>query len=231
MEKIVVVGAGKMGGFIAKQLPPAEITIIDHDHRLAGQLASSLGAKAGDSMGEIGTAGLIIIAVPGPAVDQAASEIAQRTVAGTIIINVATNKAVGREIKTAFPGLRFVEAKIIGNAVFMEMGARSIMVVDSTDPATLDQLRRFFLGFTSVVSGDVDMVPAINELAAAEALKTGVNLRRRLEKMGTPEGWRDIVIESVCAGTLAAYARQELGPFALAMIEALTLEEPSEEGD
>lgn len=231
MKKIAVIGAGKMGGFIARQLPPSEVIIIDRDWLKAGQLASSLGTKAASNMAEAGTADLVIMAVPGPAVGRVAAELAPQLAAGAIIINVATGETVGQEIKAAFPALCFIEAKIIGNAVFMEMGGRSIMVIDSTDPARLEQLRLVFPGFTEVMAGDVDMVPAINELATAEALKMGVNLCRRLERMGAPEPWRDIIIESVCAGTLAAYARRELGPFALAMAEALASEEQPERGD
>ena len=228
MDGIAVIGAGKMGGFIARQLPPAEVVIIDRDPRAADRLASALGFKGGDELAAAGSAGLIVIAVPGPAVDRVAAELAPHAAAGAVIVNVATNQTVAPAIKAAFPQLRFVEAKIIGNAVFMEMGGRSIMVVDAQDQATLDKLRPIFPGFGEVVFGEVDMVPAVNELATAEALRTGVRLRRRLERLGAPEAWRDTVIESVCAGTLAAYARRELGPFALALVEAITTEESSE---
>lgn len=232
MKKIALIGAGKMGGFIARQLPPSELIIIDQDWRKAGQLASSLGAKAASSMAEAGPADLVVMALPGPAVDRVAAELAPLLSAGALIINVATGETVGQGIKAAFPALCFIEAKIIGNAFFMEMGGRSIMVVDSPGQARLKQLRLIFPGFTEVMAGDVDMVPAVNELATGEAVKIGVKLCRRLESMGAPESWRDIIIESVCAGTLAAYARRELGPFALAMAEkALAGEDQPELGD
>lgn len=99
MKKIAVIGAGKMGGFIARQLPPSEVIIIDRDWLKAGQLASSLGTKAASNMAEAGTADLVIMAVPGPAVGRVAAELAPQLAAGAIIINVATGETVGQEIK------------------------------------------------------------------------------------------------------------------------------------
>lgn len=227
MEKIAVIGAGKMGGFIARQLPAAQIIIIDRDLRAAESLASALGAQAGSDPVAIKGTEAAVIAVPGPAVDRAAAGAAPHLPAEAIVVNVATGKSVSGEIKAAFPALRFVEAKIIGNALFMEMGGGSLVVVDTPDPAVEEKLRWIFPKFGAVTAGDVDMAASVNELATAEALRAGVRLRGQLKRLGAPEDWQNAAIESVCAGTLTAYARRELGPFAMAMAEAIAGEESS----
>ena len=223
MKKTAVIGAGKMGGFMARQLPPPlEILIIDPDRQAAENLAASLG-RASAATSAAG-AEAVILAVPAGALLQAARETVGVAAPGALIINVATSQTLPPDLRDKRPDLTFVEIKIIGNARAMDQGAGSLMVADTHDKNLLARLAAIFPGFGGLVGGDPNLAAAVNEVCTNEAIRTGVKLRRKLAAMNVPAEWMEAALESVAAGTLAAFAKNELGPFARALAERLEKE-------
>ena len=66
-----------------------------------------------------------------------------------------------------------------------------------------------------------DLVQAVNTIGSTEGIKAAVAVRKQLKAMGIPDAWTDVVIRSVCAGTMKAFTENDLGGFALELVKKL----------
>ena len=212
---VAVVGAGRMGSFLGKQLPKeARKIFIDIDETKARDLAHTLGGEFAFSAEGAKEADVIAIVLPAGVVNSTVKEIARVAKEGAVILNMATTGTVEDEVKKAYPSLRFVDAKIIGNAKVMAMGFPSCVVINTKDPDIFEKARYLLPGFTKVAMGDAGLVPQINTIGTIEAIRTALELRRQLKELNIPKDWEDAAICTVCAGTMMAYVEDDLGEFA-----------------
>ena len=89
----------------------------------------------------------------------------------------------------------------------------------------LARLRLLLSGFEGVESGDPALVPLINSIGSREGIRAAVRCRKRLREYNIPKSWEDIVIRTVCAGTMRAYVADDLGGFARKLAEETEREE------
>lgn len=222
---VAIVGSGRMGTFVGEQLPrDIKKICIDSDEAKAKQLAAAIGGTYGLAMEAAKDADVIAIILPAPVVNAMARELAAVAKDGAVIINMATNGKVDDDVKKLNPALSFVDAKIIGNAKVMAMGFPSYVVVNTEDQGVYEKISYILPGYTKVVMGDSDLVPRINTIGSEEGIRTAVNMRKRLKEFNIPKDWEDIVIYTVCAGTMLAYVDDDLGEFARNLADKLEKE-------
>lgn len=220
-----IFGAGRMGSFVGRQLPQdVKKIIIDTDEGKARELASLVGGSYFLSPQGAAEADVIALVLPAPAISQASRSLLEYAKKDAVIINMATNGKVPEEIKRERPDLHFVDAKIIGHAGAMSAGAPSYVVVNTGDPAVFEKIAYLLPGYTKVVMGDSDLVPELNTIGSTEGIRAAVEVRKQLKKYRIPKDWEDIVIYTVCAGTMRAYVEDDLGGFGRALADKLEAE-------
>lgn len=224
--KVAVVGAGRMGSIVAGQLPDdVEKRIIDTDLQKAEAVAAACGAKAYEKMSAASDADIIALVLPTPAIPVAAKAAAEIAKDGAVILNMATNGTVPKELKEAKPALHFVDAKIIGHANSMRLGAPCFVVVNTKSEAEFEKIKHVLPGYKKVLMGDSDLVPLINTVGSTEGIRAAVQCRKLLKQYNVPKDWEDIVIYTVCAGTMRSYVEGDLGEFARKLADKLEAEE------
>lgn len=224
--KVAVVGAGRMGSIVAGQLPDdVEKLVIDTDLAKAQDVAKTCGASAYADLSAASDADIIALVLPTPAVPPVARNAAKVAKAGAIILNMATKGTVEQETKDANPALRFIDAKIIGHANSMKLGAPCYVVVNTDQEDEFEKIAHILPGYKKVVMGDSDVVPLINTVGSTEGIRAAVQCRKLLKQFNVPKEWEDIVIYTVCAGTMRSYVEGDLGEFARALADRLEKED------
>lgn len=224
--KVAVVGAGRMGSIAAGQLPAdVEKLVIDTDLKKAEAVAKACGAKASSEMSAAADADILMLVLPTPAIPAAAESAAKAAKPGAILLNMATNGKVPAELSDKFPQLRFVDAKIIGHANSMRLGAPCYVVVNTEDEKEFEKISHVLSGYKKVVMGDSSLVPLINTVGSTEGIRAAVQCRKLLKQYNVPKEWEDIVIYTVCAGTMRSYVDGDLGEFARTLADRLEKEE------
>ena len=143
---------------------------------------------------------------------------------GAVILNMATTFSIDPATAAKRPGITVVDAKIIGHAASMSRGEPGIVVVKTDNAEVVSLIRNQLQGFAEVVQGDADLVQAVNTIGSTEGIKAAVAVRKQLKAMGIPDAWTDVVIRSVCAGTMKAFTENDLGGFALELAKKLESE-------
>jgi hypothetical protein len=137
---------------------------------------------------------------------------------------MATTFSIDPATAAKRPGITVVDAKIIGHAASMSRGEPGIVVVKSENAEVLSLIKNQLQGFADVVQGDADRVQAVNTIGSTEGIKAAVAVRKQLRTMDIPDAWIDVVIRSVCAGTMKAFTENDLGGFALELAKKLESE-------
>jgi hypothetical protein len=106
----------------------------------------------------------------------------------------------------------------------MSRGEPGIVVVKTENAEVLSLIRHQLQGFADVVQGDADRVQTVNTIGSTEGIKAAVAIRKQLRAIGIPDAWTDVVIRSVCAGTMKAFTENDLGGFALELAKRLESE-------
>ncbi len=219
---VAVVGAGRMGSVIARRLPPdTKKIIIDTVPAKASELAEAVGGSWSVSPEQAGDADLIALVVPASAVREILEKFQVLVKKGAVILNMATTFSIDPATAAKRPGITVVDAKIIGHAASMSRGEPGIVVVQMENAEILSLIRHQLRGFAEVVQGDADLVQAVNTIGSTEGIKAAVAVRKQLKAMGIPDAWTDVVIRSVCAGTMKAFTENDLGGFALELVKKL----------
>ena len=222
---VAVVGAGRMGSVVAKQLPDrTEKIIIDIDLEKASQLAERVGGKAGDRLEIAGKADLVAVVLPTPVVNRTVEGLLNILQKGTIILNMATTARIEPDILKDRNDIWVVDAKIIGHAMSISRGEPGIVVVNCDDRRRFKLIREQLPGFHQVVQGDASLVEKINKIGSAEGIKAAVKVRKQLNEMNVPEDWLHVAIRTVCAGTMKSFTENDLGHFALELVKKIEKE-------
>lgn len=222
---MAVIGAGRMGSVLAKKLPgQTKKIIIDTDLNKAAQLAEEVNGTSGSVLAEAGEADLVAVVLPAPAVTETVQKLLGIVKDGAIILNMATSAKLPPEIHDLNKKAYVYDAKIIGHAMSISKGEPGIIVVNCKDQDRFNLIESQLNAFHKVVMGDSDLVPEINVIGSTEGIRTAVNIRMKLEKMNIPEEWINVVIRTVCAGTMKSYTENDLGHFALELAKKLEAE-------
>ena len=222
---VAVVGAGRMGSVIARRLPPdTKKIIIDTVPAKASELAEAVGGSWSVSPEQAGDADLIALVVPASSVREILEKLQVLVKKGTVILNMATTFSIDQATAAKSSGITVIDAKIIGHAASMSRGEPGIVVAKTKSAEILSLIRNQLQGFADVVQGDADLVQAVNTIGSTEGIKAAVAVRKQLRAMGIPDAWTDVVIRSVCAGTMKAFTENDLGGFALELAKRLESE-------
>lgn len=223
---IALIGAGRMGAFFGNQMPrDAKKIVIDTDEDKARQLAEKIGATFDTSLTAASGADVISIVLPGPAVNPVAAQLGPIAKDGAVVMNMATEGAIDEGTKRAYPAVNFVDAKIIGHARSMVLGAPGYVVVNTEDESVFQKVAYCLPGYAKVVMGDSSVVPRINKIGSGEGIRAAVTVRKLLKQYNIPREWEDIVIYTVCAGTMRSYVEGDLGEFARKLADQLEAEQ------
>lgn len=224
--KVAVIGAGKMGTQVAGQLPgDLKKIIIDSDGTKAAAVAEKVGADFATDLSAAGNSDVIAVVVPAFAVDSVMEQLSGVAKDGAVIMNMATTAQLDQKLLADNPRLHFVDCKIIGNAGAMSYGAPCYVIAGTEDKQVFAKIATALSGYTKVLMGDPAIVPKINTLGSEEGIRCGVRLRKRLREFDIPKEWEDVVLYSVAAGTLQAFASGQMGHFALELAEKIEKED------
>ena len=214
-----------MGSVIARRLPPdTKKIIIDTVPAKASELAEAVGGSWSVSPEQARAADLIALVVPASAIREILEKLQALVKRGAVILNMATTFSVDPATAAKSPGITVIDAKIIGHAVSMSRGEPGIVVVKTESTEILSLIRNQLQGFADVIQGDSDLVQAVNTIGSTEGIKAAVAVRKQLRAMGIADAWTDVVIRSVCAGTMKAFTENDLGGFALELAKKLESE-------
>ncbi len=219
---VAVIGAGRMGSVVSRQLPPdTKKIIIDTDLAKASELARSVGGSSSSALEYARDADLIALVLPAPAVNETVEKLQALVKKGAVIMNMATTAQIDPVILAKNPEVLIVDAKIIGHAQSISHGEPGIIVVKTENAEVLALIQSQLTGFTDVVQGDADLVPVINTIGSAEGIKAAVSIRKQLRAMDIPDAWIHVAIRTVCAGTMKSFTENDLGHFARELLRTL----------
>jgi hypothetical protein len=223
---VAVIGAGRMGSVVTRQLPPdTKKIIIDTDLAKASELAKAVDGSSAGELEYAKDADLIAVVLPTPAVNETVGKLQALVKKGAVIINMATTAKIDPVILVKNPDIFIVDTKIIGHARSISKGEPGIVVVKTENDQVLAFIKSQLIGFTDVVRGDADLVPIINTIGSTEGIKTALAIRKQLRAMDIPDEWINVVIRTVCAGTMKSFTENDLGHFALELLKKLDSED------
>ncbi|HCP15576.1 MAG TPA: hypothetical protein DIT32_07450 [Peptococcaceae bacterium] len=224
--KVAVIGAGRMGSIVGKQLPnDVEKLIIDTDETKAKALAEEIGGAYALTLDAAKDADIIDVVLPTPAVNPVMGQLADIAKDGAILMNMATSAFIDEAVRAKNPKVHMIDTKIIGHAMSMSQGSPCFVVVNTEDQAIFDKIQHILPGYKKVVMGNSDVVSEINAIGSSEGIRAAVKVRKMLKKYDIPKDWEDIVIYTVCAGTMRSYVENDLGHFARELADKLEAEE------
>ena len=223
--KVAVVGAGRMGSFVAGQLPDdVEKIIIDTNEVTAKAVAEACGGTYFTEMSGVKDADVVAIVLPAGVIPKVIDALGSSAKEGAVIMNMATSGQIEDEVKAKYTHATFVNAKIIGHADSMKEGAPCYVVVGTEDQAVYEKVARVLPGYTKVVMGDSEIVPKINTIGSHVGIRAAIEVRKELQAYNIPKDWEDVLIYTVCAGTMRAYVDNNLGHFGAVLAEKLEKE-------
>lgn len=225
MVQVAVVGAGRMGSVVGRQLPDdVRKLIIDTDEAKAKALAEEISGTYALALDAAKDADLIPVVLPTPAVNPVMEQLVGIAKNGAILMNMATNGTVAPEIIEKNSKIHIVDTKIIGHAMSMNQGSPAYVVVNTEDERVLEKIQYILPGYKKVVMGNTDIVPEIAKIGSAEGIRAAITVRKLLKQYKIPKDWEDIVIYTICAGTMRSYVENDLGHFAKQLAEKLEAE-------
>jgi 3-hydroxyisobutyrate dehydrogenase-like beta-hydroxyacid dehydrogenase len=222
---VAVIGAGRMGSIVARHLPgEARKLVINRTLEKAQTLARQISGKAWAELTAAKDADLVAILLPPAAVNVTVEQLLDIVKPGAVILNMATAAFIEPQIRTKAKEALVVDAKIIGQSYTMEREEAAIVVVDPCPESVFALIQSQLHGLGKVVQGEASLVTKLNTLAGMESLRFAVAFRKEMKEKGFPEDWISTAISAICAGTLAAYTKNELGHFGRDLVKKLEAE-------
>lgn len=221
-----VVGAGRMGSIVIQQVPEdTKKLVIDLDKEKAQEIALKIKGTAYTSLEAAKEADIIAVVLPTSVVNDTLEELLKIVKPGTIILNMATTAHIKPEVIENSKKVRVVDTKIIGHASSISRGESSILVVKTDDDKLFSTIKSQLIGFKNIVQGNADLVEKINVIGSTEGIRAAVRVSKQLREMQVPEEWINVVIKTVCAGTMKSFTEDDLGHFGKELAKQLEREE------
>lgn len=226
MLKVAVIGAGRMGSVVGRQLPDdVEKLILDTEEVKAKALADRIGGSYALTLDAAKDADIIAVILPTSEIDPTMDQLVRIAKDDAIIMNMATKGTVDSKIAEKNNRIHILETKIIGHARSMEQGAPAYVVVKTEDQMLLEKIRHILPVFKKVLMGNTDTISEIAKIGSSEGIRAAITVRKLLKSYNIPKDWEDIVIYTICAGTMRSYVENDLGHFARELAERLAAEE------
>jgi len=223
---VAIIGAGRMGSVVAKQLPASsQKIIIDTDFDKAQRLAAHVEGIASGDLETAAAADLAAVVLPTPAVNETVGNLLNVLKKGATVLNMATTAHIDPSLLEVRKDIFIVDAKIIGHAMSISRGEPGIVVVKCTDESCFRLIKSQLSGFHRVVQGDANLVEIINKTGSTEGLKGAMAVRKKLSALNISDEWIDVAIRTVCAGTMKSFTENDLGHFALELVKKLEKEQ------
>ncbi len=89
----------------------------------------------------------------------------------------------------------------------------------------LEKIQHILPSFKKVLMGNTDIIPDIAKIGSSEGIRAAITVRKLLKQFDIPKDWEDIVIYTICAGTMRSYVENDLGHFAKQLAQRLEAEE------
>jgi len=126
---VAVVGAGRMGTVVAKQLPKrTQKIIIDIDLEKADRLAEIVAGISSDSLESAGSSDLVAVVLPTPVVSETVGKLLNIVKEGSIILNMATTARIDDAVLKKNKDISIIDAKIIGHAMSISRGEPGLIL-------------------------------------------------------------------------------------------------------
>lgn len=229
-KSVAVIGAGKMGSVVIRQLPEeSQVIIIDLDLEKAKKLASKKDARYDNSLTAAKDTDIIFVILPANAVEETVEKLQDIVKTGAVIVNMATSICIDKIAKKHRGDIGLIDAKIIGQASAINNEEKGLVIVKADDTSQFDIVKEMLSGLFTVEQGNADLVEKINSLAVYEGIKAAAAIRKQLTEMNIPKDWSDLVIGKVCIPTMKSYIDGTLGPFAKGIVKQLEAETISKE--
>lgn len=227
MLNVAVIGAGRMGSVVGRQLPDdVEKLIIDTDEEKAMVLAHEIGGSFASTLFAAKVADMIAVILPTPEINSVIDQLIGIAKNGAIIMNMATNSIVDQKvIEKNNNKIHIVDTKIIGHAMSMSHGSPAYVVVKTEDQVIFERIQHILPKFKKVLMGNANIISDIVKIGSTEGIRAAITVRKLLKPYNIPKDWEDIVIYTVCAGTMRSYVENDLGHFAKQLAEKLDAEE------
>lgn len=221
-KNVAVIGAGKMGSVVIRQLPEeSQVVIIDLDLEKVKKLADKAEATYDNSLQAAKDADVIFVILPANSVEETVEKLQDIVKTGAIIVNMATSICIDKLAKKHRGDIGLIDAKIIGQASAISNDEKGLVIVKAADSAMFDLVKELLSGLFTVEQGDADLVEKINTIAVYEGIKAAAAINRQLTEMNIPKNWSDLVTAKVCIPTMKSYLEGTLGPFAKAIAKEL----------
>ena len=223
MQKILaVIGAGRMGSAIAKQLPKeTQKIIIDRDLSTAKMVASEVIGEYSSDLQDAKDADIVLLVLPAFAVQKTIEKLASMMKSNSVIVNLATAANIDKKYRKRREDLSFIDAKIIGNANGFKNWEPCIVVLKCDDLEIIAMLKKQFPGFYKVEQGNASLVETINTISSEEAIKAAISVKKKLEEKNIPEEWINVSIGTNCTWVMKSFIKGDLGHFGLNIVKRL----------
>jgi len=213
--KILIVGAGRMGSFLAAKLSiPYQVYVYDRVAEAAEALSKSSSAIVVDKA-ELNRADLVILALASEVIPKALEELEKYFAPAAVLVNIATTFP-HEELNTK---LQKVSAKIVGHAKEMAQGEKPVIIIEGINPTANKMVKEVFENIGPVLENyPSEIVGKINTISAKYGIIAALEIKKALSAMNLEEEIITAAIRNVAAGTMKAFAVGDVGPFAKAII-------------
>lgn len=225
MEKIAIIGAGRMGGLLSRKLTSYyDIILVEKDLRQGGLLAKEIDGIATSEYSILSEVDYIITALPAGVIPNIVDELEKYIRKDHILINISTNTSM-----TVFDQLKgkcnLASAKIIGHARQIGANELPLILINSDDLDIKNKVALIFGRVGSVCFGDEQLVSKINNIASEEGVRAAISIRQKLEDLKVPDEYISFAIRNVACGTMNAYVLGDAGHFVQKIIQKMKNED------
>ena len=224
MEKIAIIGAGRMGGLLSRKLSPFyDIILVEKDLRHGGLLAKEIGGIATSEYSMLAEADYIITALPAGVIPHVVDSILENISEDQIIINISTNTKM-TEFKALEGKCKLASAKIIGHALQIGANELPLILINSKDKNTKNKVALVFGRVGTVCFGDEELVSRVNNIASEQGIRAALKIKEQLEELNVPEEYISFAVRNVACGTMNAFVLGDAGHFAQKIIQKVDKE-------
>lgn len=219
--KLAIIGIGQLGSQLFRAAQGPERLVIDQMPKALEKVADVAELGTSTQLSAAASCQVVAAALPAPFCPDAFQQLCPHLQPGTIVINFATGWLIPDELRKEFPQLKLVEAKLVGSAVGISEGLKSLFVLGIQDEELCKTIQSCFPPFRFIM-GDTSIVKHINTCATATALRAAVQLQRELAEF--PQEMINAATAGLMPGVLISYERNTLGEFARNILEQVQKE-------
>jgi len=215
LPELLIIGSGRMGSFLARKLSGLyRVNVYDRVREASEKLSQSSNALVVDKT-ELNKADVVILALATEVIPKALEEVDSYLAPDAVLVNIATtfsHSALNTKKNK-------VSAKIVGHAKEMAFGEKPVIIVEGDDFASREMVKEVFQNIGRVFEGSTDLVSKINTISSRFGIIAALEIKEALGEMNVEEEIITAAIRNVAAGTMKAFAVDDVGPFAINIIK------------